>query len=329
MVKIQGKEVGETGYGLMGFTWSPKPTQPEEAFPAMKAALEAGAIFWNGGDFYGTPDYNSLHLLAAYFTKYPEDADKVVLSIKSGYKANFGIDGTVENIRDRVNNCNKILAGTKKIDIFEYARIPTNVDFFTVTLKELQKCVEEGLIGGIGLSEVAVATIKKSAAIAKIDAVEVELSLWSTDILANGVVEACSEANIPIVAYSPIGRGMLTGQIKSADDIPEGDFRRMFPRFQPENFHYNLELVQRLQEVSKRSGCTPGQLAIAWVRQAGKTVKGSPEILPIPGASRKERVEENCKAVTLDKSALADIEKILAEVTVVGGRYPATISIEG
>lgn len=122
---------------------------------------------------------------------------------------------------------------------------------------------------------------------------------------------------------------MLTGQIKSADDIPEGDFRRMLPRFQPGNFHHNLELVQRLQEVSKSSGCTPGQLAIAWVRQAGKTVKGSPEILPIPGASRKERVEENCKAVTLDESALSDIEKILAEVTVVGARYPAQVPIEG
>ncbi|KFZ00834.1 hypothetical protein V501_10430 [Pseudogymnoascus sp. VKM F-4519 (FW-2642)] len=329
MVKIQGKEVGETGYGLMGFTMPQKLIEHEQAFQAMKAALEAGATSWNGGDFYGTPDYNSLHLVAAYFTKYPEDADKVVLSIKSGFKTGFEIDGSPEYVRNRVNNANKILAGTKKIDIFEYARVPTNVDFFSVTLKELQKCVEEGLIGGIGISEVTAATIKKSAAVAKIDAVEVELSLWSTDILTNGVVEACSEANIPVIAYSPLGRGMLTGQIKSADDIPEGDFRRRFPRFQPENFHHNIELVQRLEEVSKRSGCTPGQLAIAWVRQAGKTVKGSPQILPIPGATKKERVDENCKTVTLDITALADIEKILAEVTIVGGRYPAQVPIEG
>lgn len=122
---------------------------------------------------------------------------------------------------------------------------------------------------------------------------------------------------------------MLTGQVKSADDIPEGDFRRMIPRFKPENFHYNLELVNRLQEVAKKSECTPGQLAIAWVRQAGKTVKGSPQVLPIPGATRTERVEENCKTVTLDKNALAEIEKILAEVPVSGARYPKQIPIEG
>ncbi|OAF62822.1 Pyridoxine 4-dehydrogenase [Pseudogymnoascus destructans] len=244
-------------------------------------ALEGitGSNFLEWRRLYGT-HYYSLHLLAAYFTKYPEDANKVVLSIKSGFKTGFEIDGNPEHVRDRVNNCNRILAGTKKIDIFEYARVPTNVDFFSVTLKELQKCVE-GLIGGIGLSEVTAATINKSAAIAKIDAV-----------------------------YSPLGRGMFTGQIKSADDISEGDFRRRFPRFQQENFHHNIELVQRLQEVSNRSRCTPGQLAIAWVRQAGKTVKRSPQILPIPGATRKERVVENCKTVTLDKSALAHIEKV-------------------
>ena len=122
---------------------------------------------------------------------------------------------------------------------------------------------------------------------------------------------------------------MLTGQIKSPDDIPEGDFRRSHPRFKPENFHYNLELVQRLQEVAKKNGCTSAQLAIAWVRQAGKSVKGNPQILPIPGATKKERLIENCKVVTLDKSALAEIEKILAEVTVVGTRYPTGAPIEG
>jgi pyridoxine 4-dehydrogenase len=166
----------------------------------MKAALEAGCTLWNGGDFYGSPDYNSLQLLAGYFTKYPEDADKVILSIKSGITAQFKPDGTPEFVRDRVNNANKILDGKKKIDIFEYARVPTNVDFFDVTLKELEKCVAEGLIGSIGLSEVSAATIRKAASVAKIAAAEVELSLWSTDILTNGVAEACGETGIPIVA---------------------------------------------------------------------------------------------------------------------------------
>jgi pyridoxine 4-dehydrogenase len=184
----------------IGFTWTPKPIQPEQSFPAMKAALEAGATFWNAGDFYGPPEYNSLQLLAAYFTKYPEDADKVVLSLKSGLNSKFEVDGSPEFVRDRVNNCNKILGGKKKVDIFEYARVPTNVDYFSVTLKELEKCVAEGLIGGIGLSEVSADTIKKAILTTKIAAVEVELSLWSTDILTNGVLEACGEANIPVIA---------------------------------------------------------------------------------------------------------------------------------
>lgn len=186
---------------MIGFTWKANPIQPEQAIPVMKAAFEAGAVFWNGGDFYGSPEYNSLQLLAAYFTKYPEDADKIVLSIKSCYDpSKFEADGRPEYLREKISHCNKVLAGKKKIDIFEYARVATNVDFFDVTLKELEKCVQEGLIGGIGLSEVSAATVRKAAATTKIDAAEVELSLWSTDIFTNGVIDACSEANIPVIA---------------------------------------------------------------------------------------------------------------------------------
>lgn len=122
---------------------------------------------------------------------------------------------------------------------------------------------------------------------------------------------------------------MLTGQIRSPDDIPEGDFRKTYPRFLPENFHLNLELVQRLEDVAKKSGCTPGQLATAWVRQAGKTIKGNPQIIPIPGSTTKARVVENSKVATLDKAALAEIEKILSEVKIVGTRYPAYLPVEG
>jgi pyridoxine 4-dehydrogenase len=122
---------------------------------------------------------------------------------------------------------------------------------------------------------------------------------------------------------------MLTGQIKSPDDIPEGDMRRGMPRFAPENFHLNMELVERLQDVAKKSGCTPGQLALAWVRQAGKGVKGNPQIIPIPGATTAERVKENTKVVTLDEATLAEIEKILSEVKIAGTRYPEHAPIEG
>jgi pyridoxine 4-dehydrogenase len=295
----------------------------------MKAALNAGSNFWNGGDFYGTPEYNSLHLLKAYFEKYPEDADKVVLSIKSGLNAQFHADGSVETVKAKLDEYQKHLGGVKKLDIFEYARVPTNVDFYTVTLPELQKYVDNGTIGGIGLSEVNAATIRKAAQVVKVAAVEIELSLWSTDILTNGVGEAAGELGIPLIAYSPLGRGILTGQIKSMDDLPEGDLRRGYPRFQPDVFQLNLELVRRLEEVAAKNGWKPSQLAIAWTRQVSQQIKGHPTILPIPGATTEARVLENTKVVELDEETLKEISRILAEVEIVGGRYPKGMPIEG
>lgn len=165
----------------------------------MKAALNNGSNFWNAGEFYGTEEYNSLHLLDRYFTKYPEDAEKVVLSIKGGYN-NGAIDGSAENTRRSVDNCLKMLNGKKSIDIFEMARVDPNVPLET-TLKELEKYVQEGKIGGIAISEVSAATIKKAVKITKIVAVEVEVSLWSTDVFQNGVAAACAENNLTMVAY--------------------------------------------------------------------------------------------------------------------------------
>jgi pyridoxine 4-dehydrogenase len=168
----------------------------------MKTALDNGCVFWNAGDFYGTPEYNSLHLLKEYFTRYPEDAAKVVLSIKSGInlEKHFMPDGTPEFLERCVENCLKVLDGKKSVDIFEMARVPKNVEL-EVPMKFLEGCVKEGRIGGIGLSECSAATIKKAAAVTKIAAVEVEMSLFSTDILSNGVLDTCAELDIPIVAY--------------------------------------------------------------------------------------------------------------------------------
>jgi pyridoxine 4-dehydrogenase len=248
---------------IPGLTWRPNPCSEEQAFKAMRAALEQGCNFWNGGEFYGTPEYNSLHLLERYFTKYPEDADKVVLSIKGGLK-NMVPDGTPEGVRRSMDNCLKLLNGKKKLDIFECARVDKNVPI-EVTLKELEKYVQEGKLGGISLSEVSGPTIRKAASITKIVAVEVELSLFHTDVLTNGTAAACAEHNIPLIAYSPLGRGFLTGQIKSLNDIPEGDFRHHFPRFQPGNFETNMTLVHDVEKIAKAKGCTTGQVAVAWV----------------------------------------------------------------
>ncbi|KAK2626942.1 hypothetical protein QTJ16_004117 [Diplocarpon rosae] len=318
MPEILGKEIGPIGYGLMGLTWRKSPPSEEQSFAAMRASLTAGANFWNAGEFYGTPSYNSLTLLNKYFTRYPEDASKVVLSIKGGL-VNMRPDGSPEGIKTSVENCLRLLDGKKSIDIFECARVDKRVPVET-TMRALEEYVRAGKIGGIALSEVSAETVRRAAKVTKIVAVEVELSLWSLDILSNGVAAAAAEHGIPIVAYSPIGRGMLTGEIKSPDDIPDGDMRKTMPRFLPENFSRNLDLVNALQKIARRKGVTPAQLAIAWLRAISKK-DGNPEIIPIPGASTEARVLENSKDVTLDADELKDIETILKGFEVKGERY--------
>ncbi|OBT60760.1 hypothetical protein VE03_10878 [Pseudogymnoascus sp. 23342-1-I1] len=319
MPEILGKQVGLAGYGLMGLTWRSEPLSEEDSFKAMRASLANGSNFWNGGEFYGPPDFNSLTLLEKYFTKYPQDADEVLLSIKGGLKDMQPV-GSPEYVRKSVDNCLKLLNGKKKIDIFEYARVDKNTPVET-TLKVLdEEYVKTGKIGGIGLSEVSAETIERAVKVCKIVAVEAEVSLWTTDIFSNGVAQACARHSIPIVAYAPIGRGMLTGQITKPEDIPEGDFRKTVPRFHKENFAKNLELVRGLEKLAQKLGCTPAQLAINWVRSlSGKN--GNPEIIPIPGSATVERVNENAKYVPLSKEDLAEIDSVLQLFEVAGARY--------
>lgn len=256
MPLVAGKEVGPTGYGLMGFTWRPTIAPTEQAFEAMKTALEQGANFWNGGELYGTPQRNSLHLLNEYFTKYPEDADRVIISIKGGTKpGEMQPDGSEENIRRSIDECLRVLDGKKFLDLFECARVDPATPIET-SIAAIAKYVDQGKIGGISLSECSAETIRRAARVHKIAAVEVEFSLWATDILENGIAETCADLGIPVVAYSPLGRGFLTGQIKSFEDIPEGDFRKWMPRFQPNVFDKNMDLVRELEKIATKKGCT-------------------------------------------------------------------------
>ncbi|KAK2751116.1 Pyridoxine 4-dehydrogenase [Myotisia sp. PD_48] len=324
MPELLGKKVGPVGYGLMSLTWTPTPPSYEESIRVMKIALEQGANLWNGGEIYGPPEANSLQLLNAYFTRYPEDADKVVLSIK-GAKGEVGYVGTEDGVRASVENCVRILDGKKKIDIFECARVDPNIPI-EETMKFLLKLRDEGLIGGIGLSEPSASTIRRAAKVAPIASVEIELSLWSTEPMTNGILEACGELNIPVTAYSPLNKGFLTGQLRSFDDIPEGDFRRFFPRFQPDVFDLNLKLVDELDHIAKRKGVPLAQVAISWVQQQGKEFNCT--IIPIPGSTKEQRIIENSHVVTLTDSELADIKGLLDKVTVAGERYPAAILAE-
>ncbi|KAL2123217.1 hypothetical protein VTJ04DRAFT_3672 [Mycothermus thermophilus] len=318
---IQGKQVGNIGFGMMGLTWRQGKLPDDQTFAVIKAALESGCNYFNGGEFYGPPDNNSLTLLRAYYEHYPEDRDKILLNVKGCITPDLKPDSSPEGVRKSVENSVRLIGGKGRIDQFEPARKDKNVEI-EETLKALQAEVEKGNIGGISLSEVSAATIRRAAKVAKIESVEVELSLWCTEPLENGVLEACGELGITVLAYSPLGRGMLTGRFKSPDDLPEGDFRRYLPRFQPDVFEVNLRLAREVERLARRKGYTPAQVAIGWVLALSRR-PGMPRIIPIPGATSPERVRENAVEVQLDEEDLVELERISKELAPVGTRYHA------
>lgn len=181
----------------------------DQAIAALKTALNNGMTLWNGAEFYGPPEYNTMTLLKAYFTKYPEDADKVTLIIKGGVDLKTLMpNGSPEHVRQSLDNIISQLGGTKKLDLFSYSRRDPNTPL-EVTFDVIQKeYIDTGKVGAIALSECSADTINEAAKIAKIGTVEVELSIFTPDILKNGIAAACAQHGIPITAYSPIGRGV-------------------------------------------------------------------------------------------------------------------------
>ena len=337
-VQLANKSISPIGYGLMGLTWRPPHLLPstQTAYSAMSTALTRGSNFWNGGELYGTPDRNSCHLLREFWEQHSGTADKVVLSIKGGTKKGQLIpDGSEENVRRSVEDCLTDLGGTKtSIDIFECARVDHDVPIES-TVGFLAKLVMEGKIGGIGLSEVRASTISRAAKVHPIAAVEVELSLWSTDILRNGVAETCARLGIPIVAYSPLSRGALAGEsLRKNSDLPEGDMRKSYPKFQDDVLEHNNRINDEVEKLAKRKGVTKAQVAINWVRcLSGRKTRVTSEdgkemevvlgtIIPIPGATTSERVTENTELVDLSDEEMVEIAGILQATEIKGQRYP-------
>lgn len=233
-------------------------------------------------------------------------------------------DGSAENTRRSIDECLKVLDGKKKLDIWEAARVDPKTPI-EITMRAANEYVKNGKLGGITLSECSAKSIRRAAKEVKVEGVEVEFSLWETSILENGVAQACAELDIPIIAYSPLGRGFLTGQIKKLDDLAEDDLRRTSPRFSEENFGKNLELVHELEKIAERKGCKAGQLAVAWVR-AQSSKPGMPTIIPIPGASSPERVKENMVEVELSDNDVREIDSLLASIEIVGDRYSGHVA---
>lgn len=321
MPELVGKQVGELGYGLMGLTWRQSPPPQDQAFEAMRTALSLGANFWNGGELYGPPTANSLQLLNAYFTKYPGDADKVILSIKGGLvPGQMKTDGSKANVQRSINECLKQLDGKKHLDLFECARVDPNVPI-EETISYIAEYVKAGKVGGISLSEVSAASIRKAHSVHPISAVEVEYSLFALDIVDNGVAETCAELKIPIVTYSPLGRGFLTGRYKKYDDLEPDSMLRHYPRFQPDVFDENVKLVHAVDDLAKKKGTTPAQIALGWVLyQSGKN--GMPVLIPIPGATTSARIEENMKPAKLDAEDMKALDEIVKKFPQKGERYP-------
>ena len=291
----------------------------------MKRAFDSGARLWNSAQFYGTPEYNSLHLLHAYFTKYPEDAPHVVLMVKIGMDPETRKLACDEaGIRKSYDTCSRILGNVKKIDILLCERVDPEVPV-EETVGALKRLVDEGKVGGIGMSECSAASLRRAAKVTKIEAVEVEFSMFTPDILSNGVAKAARDIGAAIVAYSPLGRGMLTGSVTGLDSLAENDPKRAFPRFEKEALEQNLRLVKEVEAIAHRLGASKGQVALAWVR-ARSDASNMPQILPIPGTKSVARLDENMQNVVLSETDLKELDELVERFPAVGERYPGAFA---
>ncbi|EJD52918.1 aldo/keto reductase [Auricularia subglabra TFB-10046 SS5] len=313
--------VPRIGHGLMMMTWKPTPVADEQCFEAMKATINAlppGAkAFFNSGEFYGMPPNGTanLELLNRYFQRYPEDKDKVFVSVKGGLGPDFAPDSSEENLRKSVDNIIAKLGG-KKLDLYESARVDKR-HTIEDTIKVLAQLIKEGKFEHIGLSEISAATLRRAHAVHPIAVVEIEVSPWSYEDNAKEVIAVAKELGVAVAAYSPLGRGFLTGAFKSPTDLEEGDFRRHLARFQEESMKHNAAIVDALKAIADKKSITPAQLSLAWVCSRGD------HVIPIPGSSHSKRTLENLAGgdVVLTPQEIAEIDKVIDSTPIQGDRY--------
>ncbi|KAF8558263.1 Aldo/keto reductase [Imleria badia] len=315
--------VGKVAHGLMSMTWKPDPVPDEQCFEAIKAgtnALPPGArMFLNGGEFYGhNLSTTNLEMIARFFEKYPEFVDRTFLSIKGALGTGMEPDGSPENLLRSVDTINEKLRGTKRLDLFECARVDPNVPV-EESIAALAKLKSQGKLDHIGMSECSAETLRRAHKVHPISVVEIEISPFSYEPQAREVIATAKELGIAVAAYSPLGRGFLTGQIKKLEDLPADDARHHFPRFQEDNFKHNFAIVDALTGIAKSKNITTTQLCIGWVSSLG------PHVIPLPGSSRVERTLENCAGgdVTFAEAELQEIHQLIEKSEVKGTRYPS------
>ncbi|TGJ86867.1 hypothetical protein E0Z10_g1912 [Xylaria hypoxylon] len=313
-----GPKIPAVGFGLMGFSVGYGAAEHnEDRFKLLDRAWELGCTNWDTADSYG----DSEETIGEWLRLHPERRADIFLATKFGLKydevGGYAVDSSPEYCRQRVENSLKLL-GVDQIDLYYMHRANPKVPI-EQTVQALKELVNEGKIKYIGLSEVSSTTLRRAHAVHPIHAVQFEYNPWTLDIEGTSgthILDTCKELGVSVFAYSPLGRGIMTGRFRSVDDFGPGDARTMLPRFQGENFQKNIKLVDQFAEVARRKGCTGGQLVLAWLLAQGEN------IFVIPGTKKTAYLEENFDAseVTLTEEEEKLLRKLVSEAGVSGDR---------
>lgn len=315
----QGIVASQLGLGCMGMSEFYGSTNDIENLKVLDRSLELGITFWDTADAYG-PFTNEMLVAKAIKGR----RDKITLATKFGIlrdpadPSKRGFSGKPDYVQKACEASLRRLE-VETIDLYYLHRVDSDTPIED-TVGAMSRLVEQGKVRGIGLSEVAETTLRKAHAIHPLTALQSEYSLWSREP-EEGILEACNELGIAFVAYSPLSRGFLTGQINRFEDFAPNDFRRMSPRFQGDNFEKNLQLVKKVQSLASAKNCTPSQLALSWVMAQGE------HIFPIPGTKKLAFLEENaaCVNIALTKEELTAIDAVFPKDIAAGTRYPAQV----